>query len=173
MVCRLRVAPFALALALAFVNAFSSTPRAHAADAAASVPADTTAVGAIREEAKAIRSLYKSKLVGEYLDATARLPLVQPRALVRDSSRTHYWTAAEAAAFPDTMRVRLVNVPISERFYWYTRYGTPLAYSRALEIAANAGFGSPDVMRRAFVRRLGLTPRRYREIGRRGSAPRR
>jgi transcriptional regulator GlxA family with amidase domain len=37
------------------------------------------------------------------------------------------------------------------------------------QIAANAGFGSVDVMRRAFVRRLGLTPRRYREIGRRGS----
>ena len=41
------------------------------------------------------------------------------------------------------------------------------------QIAANAGFGSVDVMRRAFLRRLGLTPRRYREIGRRASAPRR
>ena len=30
------------------------------------------------------------------------------------------------------------------------------------QIAAAAGFGSPDSMRRAFVRLLGLTPRRYR-----------
>jgi transcriptional regulator GlxA family with amidase domain len=30
-------------------------------------------------------------------------------------------------------------------------------------VAAAAGFGSADVMRRAFVRLLGTTPRRYRE----------
>src|SRR5262249_2614594 len=30
--------------------------------------------------------------------------------------------------------------------------------------ASTAGFGSVDVMRRAFVRLLGITPRRYREL---------
>ena len=34
-------------------------------------------------------------------------------------------------------------------------------------IAARSGFGSVDVMRRAFVRLLGLTPRKYRELARR------
>jgi len=32
------------------------------------------------------------------------------------------------------------------------------------QVASNAGFGSVDVMRRAFVRLLGITPRRYREL---------
>jgi len=32
------------------------------------------------------------------------------------------------------------------------------------QVAATAGFGSVDVMRRAFVRLLGITPRRYREV---------
>ena len=32
------------------------------------------------------------------------------------------------------------------------------------EVAAAAGFGGVDVMRRAFVRLLGITPRRYREL---------
>jgi len=32
------------------------------------------------------------------------------------------------------------------------------------QIAAAAGFGGVDVMRRAFVRLLGLTPGRYREL---------
>jgi len=32
------------------------------------------------------------------------------------------------------------------------------------QVASAAGFGSIDVMRRAFVRRLGMTPRRYREL---------
>ena len=32
------------------------------------------------------------------------------------------------------------------------------------QVAAGAGFGSVDVMRRAFVRLLGITPRRYRDL---------
>jgi transcriptional regulator GlxA family with amidase domain len=32
------------------------------------------------------------------------------------------------------------------------------------EVAAANGFGNVDVMRRAFVRVLGITPRRYREL---------
>src|SRR5262245_33356597 len=32
------------------------------------------------------------------------------------------------------------------------------------QVASAAGFGSVDVMRRAFVRALGITPRRYREL---------
>ena len=32
------------------------------------------------------------------------------------------------------------------------------------QVASAAGFGSVDVMRRAFVRLLGITPGRYREM---------
>src|SRR6185503_5014624 len=32
------------------------------------------------------------------------------------------------------------------------------------QVASGAGFGSVDVMRRAFVRLLGITPRRYRAL---------
>jgi transcriptional regulator GlxA family with amidase domain len=32
------------------------------------------------------------------------------------------------------------------------------------QVASAAGFGSADVMRRAFIRLLGITPRRYREL---------
>jgi len=31
-------------------------------------------------------------------------------------------------------------------------------------VASAAGFGNVDVMRRAFVRLIGVTPRRYREL---------
>ena len=34
------------------------------------------------------------------------------------------------------------------------------------QVASAAGFGSVDLMRRAFVRLLGITPQRYREMGR-------
>jgi transcriptional regulator GlxA family with amidase domain len=32
------------------------------------------------------------------------------------------------------------------------------------QVASAAGFSSVDVMRRAFVRLLGISPRRYREV---------
>jgi transcriptional regulator GlxA family with amidase domain len=32
------------------------------------------------------------------------------------------------------------------------------------QVASAAGFGNVDVMRRAFVRLLGITPRRYRKL---------
>jgi transcriptional regulator GlxA family with amidase domain len=35
------------------------------------------------------------------------------------------------------------------------------------QVASAAGFGNVDVMRRAFVRLLGITPRRYRELAER------
>jgi transcriptional regulator GlxA family with amidase domain len=38
------------------------------------------------------------------------------------------------------------------------------------QVASAAGFGSVDVMRRAFVRLLGITPRRYRELARESRA---
>jgi transcriptional regulator GlxA family with amidase domain len=38
-------------------------------------------------------------------------------------------------------------------------------------VAVAAGFGSVDVMRRAFVRLLGITPRRYRELTEQSTAP--
>jgi transcriptional regulator GlxA family with amidase domain len=38
------------------------------------------------------------------------------------------------------------------------------------QVASAAGFGSVDVMRRAFVRLLGLTPNKYRELGEHSSA---
>ena len=37
------------------------------------------------------------------------------------------------------------------------------------QVASAAGFGSVDLMRRAFVRLLGITPRRYREFAERSS----
>ena len=38
------------------------------------------------------------------------------------------------------------------------------------QVASAAGFGNVDVMRRAFVRLLGLTPRRYRDVAARSSS---
>jgi hypothetical protein len=103
---------------------------------------DTTAVGAIRAEAKAAAPLARSKLGQAFLRATAQLPHVDPRVVWVDYSRTHAWTDAEAMALADTTKARLVRRELDESFYYNTRYGSPLAYLRPLELLAAHGFTS-------------------------------
>ena len=101
--------------------------------------ASASQVAALTSEAQALRPLFHSKLVGRFLDAVPSLPRIDPRTVSCDSSRTHCWTEAETAALPDTQRAHLVKRVLDETFYYETRYGSPLAYARPLEILAQAG----------------------------------
>lgn len=103
---------------------------------------DSSQVAALAREAQAVRPLFHSKLVAGFLDAVPSLPHVATRTIFCDSSRTHCWTETEAAALPDTQRARLVKRALDETFYYETRYGSPLAYARPLEILSQAGFAS-------------------------------
>jgi SAM-dependent methyltransferase len=132
-----RRAPLAAGLALALASAGS------ARSAAAATPADTSgAIRQLRAEADALRPLFPSALVRVFLAATADLPAASPRVVLCDSSRTHYWSAAAARALPDSVRARLISRTLGESFYYNTRYGSPLAYARPLEILASAGLDS-------------------------------
>jgi hypothetical protein len=110
---------------------------------------DTSQVAALVREAKAVRPLFHSKLVNGFLDAVPSLPHVESRTVFCDSSRTRCWNEAEAAALPDTQRAHLVKRELDEHFYYETRYGSPLAYARPLELLAQAGFA--DVRGKKFA----------------------
>lgn len=118
--------------ALAFI-ALASAP-AHAADAPS-----PSRVQQLQAEAKALAPLVKTPLARAFLAAVPKLPHVEPRTIYRDSARTHAWTAREAAALPDSTRAKLVPRTLDEQFYYDTRYGSPLACVRALEILGQHG----------------------------------
>lgn len=80
---------------------------------AASRPATET----IRAESGALRSLATTKLAQRYLDAAAALPRVPSRTVRADGKEQR----------------------VDEEYYYTTRYGTPLAYARPLELLARAG----------------------------------
>lgn len=105
---------------------------------------DTTAVAELRREAHALWGLFSSELVKEFLQATWNLPHIEPRVVRHDSARTHYYNEAEAAKLADSTRARLVTRRLDDGFYYYTRYGTPLAYSRALDLLAAQGVTSVE-----------------------------
>ncbi len=96
----------------------------------------------LQEEAKALASLVKSPLARDFLGAVPKLPKIAPRTVYRDSARTRAWNEREAAALPDSVRAKLVSRALDEKFYYDTRYGTPLAYVRALELLGGKGVKS-------------------------------
>jgi hypothetical protein len=120
-----------------------SRPFAHPHELAAAVP-DTGAVAEIRKEAVALEPLVSTKLARDFLAATLILRPVSPRTVYHDSARTRYWNAGEASALPPRTRDSLVTRVLDESFYYTTRYGTPLAYARPLEILAKAGMSDMD-----------------------------
>ena len=123
-----------LVLVWAFLHA-GSIARAQAP-----APLDTSAVAELRREAQSLAPLAGTPLGRRFLAATATLPHVAPRTLLHDSTRTRYWSATEAAALPAATRDSLVRRTLDESFYYTTRYGSPLAYLRPLELLAHAGF---------------------------------
>jgi SAM-dependent methyltransferase len=118
------------ALALAIAAAIAGPARAQDS---------TSRVVQLQAEAKALAPLVRTPLAREFLTMVARLPSVQPRTVYRDSARTHAWTAREAEALPDSVRAKLVARTLDEQFYYDTRYGSPLAYIRALEVLGSRG----------------------------------
>ena len=85
--------------------------------AAGCATSPTTAT--LRAEAIAVRPLLTTPLARQFAGAATALPPVRKRVVVFDGKR------------------KLVD----EEYYYTTRYGTPLAYARPLELLARAGFG--------------------------------
>jgi hypothetical protein len=103
-------------------------------------PDDSSAVADLRREAEALAPLAGSKLGRRFLAATEHLPNVTPRTVHYDSTRTRYWNASEAASLPAHVRDSMLTRTLDDHFYYTTRYGSPLAYLRPLELLAKAGF---------------------------------
>ncbi len=101
----------------------------------------------LQEEARALAPLVRTPLARDFLGVVPRLPRVAERTVYRDSARTRAWSAREAEALPDSVRARLVPRTLDEKFYYDTRYGTPLAYVRALELLGQHGVTSVKAKR--------------------------
>lgn len=116
--------------------------RAPLGTAAPSSPAPGDSISALavmRHEAAALEPLVRTRLAREFLAATEILPAIAPRTVLHDSARTRFWNPREAEWVSAEARQRLITRVLNEEFYYSTRYGTPLAYARPLEILAASG----------------------------------
>ncbi|MCE2989432.1 MAG: class I SAM-dependent methyltransferase [Nitrosomonadaceae bacterium] len=93
-------------------------------------------------EANALSPLASTELGKRFLHATEALPAVGSRVAFRDDNTREFFSKAEADALAPERRGKLAQVTLDEYRFYYTKYGSPLAYLRALEIAAANGLDS-------------------------------
>jgi hypothetical protein len=105
------------------------------------VPAPTRSATQQRliDEANALAGLAGTDLGKEFLRATEVLPAVAPRTVFRDDNSREYFSPNEAAVLSEERRKKLASIELDEYRYYYTKYGSPLAYLRALELAGGHG----------------------------------
>jgi len=94
-----------------------------------------SAVDLLREQAAAVAPLVGTPLSRAFLGAVADLPPVEtPRVVYYNRETRDAVTEAEAAALDDSVRAAYERRELDDHFYYFTRYGTPLAFVRALEL---------------------------------------
>jgi hypothetical protein len=123
----------------------SAAPAASAAAPAAPAPGVTAQM---KSEATAMKPLATSKLAGEFLGAIGCLPsLESPRVVFYDKAKGLALTEAQAATMTPEQLEGYERRELDETFFYSTRYGTPVAFVRPLEILGQAGVTSVDGLR--------------------------
>lgn len=95
-----------------------------------------TATESLQTEAAALAPLVTNGSAKMLLRATSALPLPETRTILRTPDRSAAYTETEAAGLPESTRAALTPRVCDARFYYYTGYGSPLIYARALDIVA-------------------------------------
>jgi len=110
--------------------------------AATEMPNTTSLSPTVRrlvDEANVLMPLAQSDLAKRFLAATRSLPAIAPRTVYVNEMTREYFSPAEFAALPEPTRLRLSRTELDEFRYYYTKYGSPLAFFRALDIATSVG----------------------------------
>lgn len=95
-------------------------------------------VEALKKESETLTSWVKTDLARAFLAETANLPAVSARVMMRGGPEGWY-SQASAAKLDDATKAALKEFKIDEARYYNTFYGSPLAYVRALDVAAQHG----------------------------------
>jgi SAM-dependent methyltransferase len=91
-------------------------------------------------QARALAPLVHGAWVKHFVEAAQGLPDAAPRVVYVDAAKTRALTELEWAAAPGAEREALTRRTLDGTYYYETRYGTPLAYARALEVAEPGDF---------------------------------
>lgn len=106
-------------------------------------PATPTILETMQREADALAPTVGSDLARAFLKQAAGLPVIPPRTLWRDKATRRQWlTNEQAASLAEAERAELEELTINDTIYYTTKYGSPLAYVRAIDVLASHGVTS-------------------------------
>jgi len=131
---RLTIGFAGVCAAMAALPAGAALAQAPAVETREPAPA-LTGAAKFRAEAEALRPLFRSALAAQFFDGVACLPDVAPRTLYLDTGARKWITAHEAAGLDAAGRAALKERTVD---FYETKYGSPLAYARPIEVLAGA-----------------------------------
>jgi hypothetical protein len=117
----------------------SANASASAQASAAPKAARPSIVEQMALDAKRLSEIVQTDGAKLFLSRASLLPKITTFPLYRDADKSHYYTEAEAKALPAEARAALQPFPATEEIYYYTGYGSPLSYSRPLDILFSRG----------------------------------
>ncbi len=139
---------WAICLVVALLAGCAGAPALRSSDgrlpssATPDAPRATTTSPTVRRlinEASALMPLAQSDLAKRFLTATESLPAVAPRTVYVNEMTREYYSPREFADLPEATRIKLNKTELDDYRYYYTKYGSPLAFFRALDIATSLG----------------------------------
>jgi SAM-dependent methyltransferase len=110
-------------------------------------PVEPTGVSQLRRHAAALAPLAQSPLAQDFLRATTDLSSVSSRTIYRDGASGKYYSKVQADRLSPELRTQLKPIAVDESLYYNTKYGSPLAYVRPLEVLGHAGVAGVEGMR--------------------------
>lgn len=100
------------------------------------------------EEAQKLRPFVHSEIANDFLDAVPELPRIDAiRVVYRNRETRHAVSQSEADAMSDDALEGYKRMELDENFYYFTAYGSPLAFVRPLDLIGRAGVSSLDGLR--------------------------
>lgn len=112
---------------------------ARAQKGAATAHPGEAAVRGMREEARRLEGFVTSELARRFLAAVEDLPAMDARTVFRDEATREWYSRSAAENLERSEREGLAERSLDGQFYYTTKYGTPLAYVRAMDLLAKHG----------------------------------
>ena len=102
-------------------------------------PVPESPIVVLKREALALEPLVASALAKDFLKATSNLPAIPRRTVYLDEAAKTYKTESAGAPLSKDEKSKLKSIELDESFYWTTKYGSPLAYTRPLDVLGRYG----------------------------------
>lgn len=148
--CTLRRVMIPRWMTAAFLLAFFATggcaraPQLQSPPPALAVnPQSLHGVERIKNDAQRLEPLVKSEPVKRFLQQVSLLPQIAPRKLFVRPDKSKYYTEADVLKESADVRATLVPYAVDEDKYYNTNFGSPLSYSRPLDVLFAHGLELP------------------------------